>query len=449
MCVYDDLRGWDTEPYIGSEFYLEYGHFDYYVTVPSSFMIVGSGELKNPQDVLTRTENDRMAQAKASDKTVMIRTPAEVDDPASRPKTSGTLTWHFHMDSTRDVAFSASPVFVIDAARINLPGGHTSLAMSAYPPESAGDEAWGQSSAVLKHAVEQFSKKWYPYPYPAAINVAGFSTGMEYPGIVFDGIRDAGKQLFWITAHEIGHSWFPMIVGSNERRSAFMDEGFNTFIDTFESDEYEGGKYGPKRDSEYSAGGEPADTILKILDNPDAPPILTRADGFGGQLTHPISYFKAAYGLTLLREQILGPERFDWAFRKYIADWAYKHPSPSDFFREMESEGGEDLAYFWRGWFMNNWTLDMAVKDVQYVKGDAANGVSVTVANLGQLVLPSVVQVNFSDNTNTRVNLPAETWLAKGSYTFTLPSKQAVTSVVLDPDHKIPDDNRANDVMKK
>jgi len=445
MCVYDDLRGWDTQPYIGSEFYLEYGHFDYYVTVPSSFMIVGSGELKNPQEVLTKAQNDRYAKAKTSDATVMIRTPEEVDDPASRPRTSGTLTWHFHMDNTRDVAFSASPVFVIDAARINLPNGATSLAMSAYPPESAGADGWEPSTAIMKHSVETFSKRWYPYPYPAAINVAGFSTGMEYPGIVFDGIPDKGKQLFWISAHEIGHSWFPMIVGSNERRNAFMDEGFNTFIDVFESDDFENGKYGPKRDSEYSAGGEPADTILKVLDNPAAPPILTRADGFGGQLTHPVSYFKAAYGLTLLREQILGPERFDWAFRKYIADWAYKHPSPSDFFREMESEGGEDLSYFWRGWFMNNWTMDMAVKDIH----DAPNGVTITIVNNGQLVLPNTVQVTFADNTTTRVNIPVETWLSKGSYTLTLPGKQPVVSVMLDPDHKLPDDNRTNDVLKK
>jgi hypothetical protein len=449
MAVYDDLRGWDTLPFIGSEFYLEYGHFDYYVTAPSSMLIVGSGELMNPQEVLTKTQVDRLAQARASDKTVMIRTLDEVADPVSRPRGSSTLTWHFHMDKTRDVSFSASNVFVWDAARINLPDGAHALAMSAYPVESAGDDGWGRSTEYLKHAVEQFSRKWLPYPYPEAINVAGFSSGMEYPGIVFDGIRDKGKQLFWITAHEIGHTWFPMVVGSNERRNAWMDEGFNTFIDTFESDEFQGGVYGPKRDSEYSAGGEPPDTILKVLNDPQAPPILTPADGFPGQLTHPVSYFKAAYGLTLLREQILGPERFDWAFRKYIRDWAYKHPSPSDFFREMQSEGGEDLSYFWRGWFMNNWTLDMAVKDAQYVKGDYHQGVTVTIANLGQLVLPNTVQVNFEDGSNARVKLPVETWLSKSAYTFTLENKQPITTVVLDPDHIIPDNDRSNDVMKK
>jgi hypothetical protein len=449
MAVYDDLHGWDTLPYIGSEFYLEYGNFDYYVTLPSNMLIAGSGELKNPREVLTATETERLAQARASDKTIMIRTPQEVDDAAGRPQRSSTLTWHFHMDNTRDVAFSASSVFVWDAARINLPDGAKSLAMSVYPVESVGDAGWGRSTEYLKHAVEQFSRKWFPYPYPAAINVAGYSTGMEYPGIVFDGIPDQGKQLFWITAHEIGHTWFPMIVGSNERRNAWMDEGFNTFIDTYESDEFQNGVYGPKRDSEYSAGGEPPDTILKVLNDPAAPVILTRADGFPRNLGHPVSYFKAAYGLRLLREQILGPERFDWAFRKYIRDWAYKHPSPSDFFRAMESEGGEDLSYFWHGWFMNNWTLDMAVKDAQYVKGDYRQGVSITIANLGQLVLPNAVQVNFEDGSNTRVKLPVEAWISKGEYTFTLDSKQPILSIVLDPDHVIPDNDRSNDVLKK
>ena len=97
-----------------------------------------------------------------------------------------------------------------------------------------------------------------PYGCPCGLPQgyqAGPATGMEYPGIVFDGITDKAKTLFFISAHEIGHSWFPMIVGSNERRHAFMDEGFNTFIDIEESAEYLGGKYGPKRDAEYSAGG--------------------------------------------------------------------------------------------------------------------------------------------------------------------------------------------------
>ena len=348
-------------PYIGNEFYLEYGHFDYYVTVPSEMIVAGSGELVNANEVLTQTQMARLEEARNSDKTLMIRNVTEVYDPASRPKVGGTLTWHFQMDHTRDVVWSASPVFVWDAARINLPDGKKSLAESVYPPESIGDRAWGRSTEYVKDTVERFSRQWFPYPYPAAINVAGFSTGMEYPGIIFDGIDDNGKTLFWISAHEIGHTWFPMIVGSNERRNAFMDEGFNTFIDIDESAEFQGGVYGPKRDGEYSAGGEPPDTILKVLDDPAAPILLMPADAYTGPILHPVSYFKAAYGMVLLREQILGKQRFDWAFRKYIRDWAFKHPSPSDFFREISSEGGEDLGWFWRGWYMHNWRFNLAV----------------------------------------------------------------------------------------
>lgn len=434
MCVYDDLRGWDTLPYIGSEFYLEYGRFDYYVTVPGNMLVAGSGELVNAKDVLTKTEFDRLNAARKSDKTIVIRSAAEVNDPASRPKTDGTLTWHFHMDHTRDVSWSASPVFVWDAARINLPDGKTSLAESVYPPESVGEDAWSRSTEYVKDTVERFSRQWFPYPWPAAINVAGFSTGMEYPGIVFDGIDDKGKTLFWITAHEIGHNWFPMLVGSNERRNAFMDEGFNTFIDIGESAEFGGGVYGPKRDPEYSAGGEPPDTILKVLDNPAAPTLLMPADAYTWQTGHPVSYFKGAYGMTLLREQILGPQRFDWAFRKYIRDWAYKHPSPSDFFRAMDSEGGEELDWFWRGWYRNNWRFDMAVTGI--------DGNHITLANKGQLVLPAAVEVQYTDGSKVRFRVPVETWESKGELVWA--GEKAIAAVIIDPDHMLPDDDRTN-----
>ena len=458
MCVYDDVRGWDTLPYIGSEFYLEYGSFDYTVTVPASFLVAGSGELINPAEVLTAKQIARLDQARHSDKTVTIRSPEETTDPASRPKQTGTLTWHFRMDHTRDVVFTASPAFVWDAARINLPAdqhppnslpaGTIPLAMSVYPVESVGQQGWSRSTEYLKHAVEEFSRRWFPYPYPAAINVAGFTAGMEYPGIIFDGIEDQGKTLFWVTAHEIGHTWFPMIVGSNERRWAFMDEGFNTFIDIFESDDFDHGAYGPKRDSEYSADGNPPDTILKLLDDPAAPVILAPADEFPNTLGHSVQYFKAAYGNVLLREQILGPQRFDRAFRKYIRDWAYKHPTPSDFFRTMESEGGEDLSYFWRGWYMHNWTLDLSVDSVAYIGGDPRFGLAVTVSNRRELVLPATLEVAYTDGAKDRIRIPAEAWLAKGTATFTFHGNKPAATVTIDPDHVLPDDDRSNNTLK-
>jgi len=447
MAVYDDIRGWDTAPYLGQEFYLEYGDFDYWITLPSDMIAAGSGDLVNPAEVLTKTQIERLAKARTSDAAVMIRAPGEVTDPTTRPKAGGTLTWHFRMENTRDVALTASRGFVWDAARINLPGGKTALAQSVYPVESQGSDKWGRSTEYLKHAVERFSERWYPYPWPNAINVAGPTSGMEYPGIVFDGPTDAGKQLFWITAHEIGHSWFPMIVGFDERRHAWMDEGFNTFIDVYESDDFNHGEYAPKRDSEYAqGGGNPVDEILPVLADKDAPPILSRGDTVIEKYRHPVTYFKSAIGLILLREQILGPSRFDPAFRRFIAAWAFKHPKPADFFRAMESEAGEDLSWWWRGWYENTWQLDLAVTGVGYVNGDPAQGAQVKIEARDKLILPATLRVTYADGKASDIRLPAETWIRQGSTTVSVPGTTKIVRAELDPDHVLPDRDRANNV---
>jgi hypothetical protein len=411
--------------------------------------VAGSGELVNPDEVLTKTERQRLEQARHSDATVMIRTPEEVTQPSSRPKQSGTLTWHFRMQNTRDVAFGASKAFVWDAARINLPEGKTALAMSVYPVESGGKEAWGRATEYLKASTEYFSKQWYPYPWPVAINEAGTAGGMEYPGITFDHKLAKGKNLHMVIAHEIGHSWFPMIVGSNERRDAWMDEGFNTFIDVYEDDAFNHGEYAPKRDSEYApGGGNPADEIAAVLADPAAPAPLNGADMTPEKYRHPISYFKGAFGLVLLREQIIGPERFDPAFRRYIATWAYKHPSPSDFFRFMESDTGEDLGWFWRGWYEHNWQLDLAVQKVAYTGGDYRKGADVTVANLDRLVLPATLQVVYDDGSKQDIRVPVETWQQHRSYVIHVAGTRKLVSATIDPAHALPDANRGNNIIK-
>ncbi|MGH8221180.1 MAG: M1 family metallopeptidase [Steroidobacteraceae bacterium] len=448
MAVYDDLRGWDTLPYLRSEFYLEYGDFDYFVTVPWDMLVAGSGELRNPRDVLTSLELKRLREARASDGTVVIRSAAEIGDPHSRPTQRGTLTWHFQLDEARDVSFAASRAFIWDAARIDLPGGRGALAMSFYPVESAGAGAWGRATEYLKDATEHFSSRWAPYPYSTAVAVAGPVGGMEYPAIVFDDYKDAGKALFSITAHEIGHTWFPMVVGFDERRDQWMDEGFNTFIDVYESEDFKHGIYGPKRDSEYApGGGNPADEIVPLLEDPEAPILLTRADQVSERYRHPLTYFKSALGLVLLREQILGPQRFDWAFRKFIRDWSYRHPTPSDFFRAMDSAGGEDLSWFWRGWYLNNWTLDLAVEGIRPVEGGWNKGAIVTVANLDPLVMPAVLEVDFDDGSRRRIRLPAETWIQQGRIELTLDSTRPVRAVRIDPDRVLPDKDRSNNVL--
>ena len=443
VAVYDDLRGWDTLPYLEQEFYLEYGDFDYSVTVPANWIVQGSGELANPEEVLSPIERSRLAQAKQSDKTVIIHRWNEPLGPAT-----GTRTWHFTMRDTRDAAFGASPAFNWDAARIRLPGGKAALAESVYPPEA---KSWNRSTEYLKDAVERYSAKWFSFPWPVALNVAGPAAGMEYPAMAFDDINAKPKDLFWITAHEIGHSWFPMTVGFNERRNAWMDEGFNTFIDTYESDEFEGGIYGPKRDSEYApGGGNPVDEILPLLADPNAPPIMTRADTILEKYRHPVTYFKTALGLVLLREQILGPERFDPAFRRFIAAWAFKHPTPADFFRAMDSEAGEDLSYFWRGWFENNWQLDLAVTGIRpFPEDNALKGSLVTVASLGKLVMPATLRLTFANGSKRDIRLPAETWIRQQATDVPIVSGSPVVRAELDPDHKIPDMNRNNNLFPR
>jgi hypothetical protein len=438
MAVYDDLRGWDPLPYLAQEFYLEYGDFDYWVTVPANWIVAGSGELVNEAQVLSTEQRARLARARTSDKTVMIRAAGE-----QFGSPTGTHTWHFRMHDSRDVAFGASPAFIWDAARLRLPGGRTGLAMSVYPPEA---KAWDRSTEYLKDSVERYSAKWYPFPWPVAVNVAGPAAGMEYPALAFDDIDSPPAQTFWVAAHEIGHSWFPMTVGFNERRDAWMDEGFNTFIDVYESDEFNRGEYAPKRDSEYAPkGGNPVDEILPILADPEAPPILSRADTVIEKWRHPVTYFKSALGLVLLREQILGPERFDPAFRAFIAAWAFKHPTPADFFRFINSESGEDLSWWWRGWYANNWQLDLAVTGIKpFPADDPIKGSLVTVEARDKLIMPATLRVTFGDGTSRDVRLPAETWIRQASTDVPVVGPSPVVRAVLDPDHKIPDKDRSN-----
>ena len=451
ICVYDDLRGWNTLPFLGSgEFYCEYGDFDYTVTVPNDMIVAGSGELQNSKEVLSEQQIQRLAEAKRSDKTVMIRTVDDVNRKVAHAISTGTKTWHFKMFNTRDIAFGASKAYVWDAARVNLPAGKTSLAMSVYPVESAGENAWGRATEYLKKSIEYFSEKWFVYPWPVAINEAGTAGGMEYPGIVFDGWRGKASELYWVTAHEIGHNWFPMIVGSNERRYAFMDEGFNTFIDVYASDDFNKGEYAPKRDGEYAPGkGNPADEIIPWLKDSLAPTMLGRADQFSEKYRHPIEYFKPAFGLVLLREAILGHDRFDYAFKKYIERWAYKHPAPDDFFRTMDSEAGEDLSWFWREWFQNNWQLDLAVQSVSYRDNDYKNGADITIANLQKMAMPCIVEIVLKDGGKQSIQLPVETWMQHAVYTIHLKTTQPIKSVTLDPTNMLPDSNRGNNIWKQ
>ena len=443
MAVYDDVKGWNTLPYLGrGQFYLDYGTIDYAITVPWNFLVVGSGKLTNPRDVLTGTENARLAAAAKSDSTVTVRGASEVTNPATRPVRSGTLTWRFHMTSTRDVAWAASPAFIWDAARINLPHHKTALAESAYPVEVAGDSAWGSSTQYVKHTIEYDSQQWYPYPWPVAVNVAAAAGGMEYPGMVFCGWTAKGRSLWSVTTHEIGHSWFPMIVGSDERQYGFMDEGFNSFIDIYSTLAYDHGRYAP-----YSAMEDSMPLLARVMKGTGQPnPIITYADNIKRDYLGFNNYVKPAAALYLLREDVLGHRRFDEAFRAYIQRWAYKHPTPKDFFRTMNDISGEDLDWFWKEWFYEPWTLDQAATGVSYVEGNPAKGAVITIANNDHMVMPATVRVVERGGQSGTVHLPVEIWQQGGKFSFRYDSHAAIDSVIVDPGDRMPDVDRANNV---
>lgn len=438
MCVYDDVYGWNTLPYLGAgEFYLEYGDFNVELTVPANHIVVGSGELLNPTEVYTAAQIKRWNSAKNSDTAVMIRAADEITSSSSRPTGKAMLTWKFAIKNSRDFAWASSPAFIIDAARINLPSGKKSLAISAYPIESSGSEAWGRSTEYTKNCIENYSKRWLEYPYPAATNVAGNENGMEYPGIVFCSWESKGKELWGVTDHEFGHIWFPMIVGSNERRFAWMDEGFNTFINTLSGQDFNKGEFD---DTITDMHG-----MANMVMDPSLEPVMAAPDNMKEDNLGYLAYYKPGYGLRVLRT-ILGEERFDNAFKTYIERWAYKHPQPDDFFRTMENVSGEDLSWFWRGWFQNNWMADQAIKRVRYEKNDPKRGAIVTIANLEKLPMPVYVEIKTVSGKVSRMQLPVEIWKRNSSWSFKVPTTEELSSISLDPDHVFPDIDSANNV---
>ena len=433
MAVYDDVRGWNTEQYLGQgEFYLEYGSFDVRLTLPANMLVAATGILRNPAEVLTPVQQARLAAARLSDTTVVIRGRNEIGDSASRPHPAGgLLTWHFTADSVRDFAWAAARHFVWDAARVN--GGRT-LAMSFYPPSA--DSIWREATADAKAAIESYSKMWREYPYPVAVNVNGIEGGMEYPMIVFCHNRTDAGALYSVTDHEFGHTWFPMMIGSNERLYPWMDEGFNTFQNHY--------TWKARYPGTPNRRGDPA-TYLTMAVSGQEQPIMTPADRTSPEWLGQIAYNKPAVGLILLRDQLVGPERFDAAFREYVRRWAWKHPTPADFFRTMDDALGEDLSWFWHAWFYTTETLDQAVESV-VTSTDSAGRVTsrIFLRNAGPMVMPVTLDVTLDDGTVQRLQLPVEVWYGGDHYVAAVPGPKRVTSVVVDPDGAFPDVNRAN-----
>ncbi len=365
MAAYYDVYGWQHKQFLGSgEFTLEFGDYDVRITVPADHIVASTGELQNPNEVLTATQRQRLQQAKTAKKPVIIVTQAEAEA-AEKGRATNTKTWHFKAKNVRDFAFASSRKFIWDAQGIKS-GNTDVMAMSYYPKE--GNPLWERySTHAIIHTIEQYNKYSFDYPYPVSISVNGPVGGMEYPMITFNGPRPVKDKktgeltyskrtkygLIGVIIHEVGHNYFPMIVNSDERQWTWMDEGINSFVQSLAQEAWE--------EEWDEMRGHPR-TIVPYMRSQNQVPIMTNSESllqFGNN-----AYAKPAAALNILRETILGRELFDFAFKEFSERWKFKRPTPADFFRTMEDASGTDLDWFWRGWFYTTDAVDISVDGV-------------------------------------------------------------------------------------
>ena len=363
LAVYDNVEGWQNMQFWGrSEWALEFGDYDVKITVPADHIVDATGELLNEKKVLTKQQRVRFEKARTSFKDPVFIVTQEEAEKAEKLKSKKSKTWHFNAKNVRDFAFASSRKYIWDAMAVNI-NGKTIMAVSLYPKE--GNPLWEEhSTRVVANTLEEYSKMTFDYPYSKAISVHADRQGMEYPMICFnygrpqpDGTYSerTKRGMIGVITHEVGHNFFPMIVNSDERQWTWMDEGINSFVEILSELDY---------DPNFFTGNLPKDIVRYMsMDQDNLSPIMSQGDyvkNFG-----PNAYTKPAAGLYMLRQTIMGPELFDYAFRTYSKRWMFKHPSPADFFRTMEDASAMDLDWFWRGWFYTTDYNDIGVKDVK------------------------------------------------------------------------------------
>jgi hypothetical protein len=363
LAVYDNVEGWQNMQFWGrSEWALEFGDYDVKITVPADHIVDATGELLNEKKVLTKEQQKRFEKARTSFNNPVFIVTQDEAELAEKERSNKTKTWHFNAKNVRDFAFASSRKYIWDAMAVNI-NGKTVMAVSLYPKE--GNPLWEEhSTRVVANTLEEYSKMTFDYPYSKAISVHADRQGMEYPMICFnygrpnpDGTYSerTKRGMIGVITHEVGHNFFPMIVNSDERQWTWMDEGINSFVEILAELDY---------DPNFYTGNLPKDIVgyMSINQN-NLSPIMSQGDyvkNFG-----PNAYTKPAAGLYMLRQTIMGPELFDYAFRTYSKRWMFKHPSPADFFRTMEDASAMDLDWFWRGWFYTTDYNDIALKEVK------------------------------------------------------------------------------------
>ncbi|TWU10509.1 hypothetical protein Poly21_44140 [Allorhodopirellula heiligendammensis] len=370
MTAYTDYTGWQHNQFLGAgEFTLELGDYRVNITTPADMVVAATGTLSNPHEVLKEEWIERLSSIADKQKPTFIVTPEEAKENEAKKSESKksedsaeqTKTWSFNAENVRDFAWAASRKFIWDAMSVKV-GDRTVTAMSYYPNEA--EPLWSQySTESVAHTLEVYGRYTFEYPYDVAISVNGPIYGMEYPMICFNGPRPekdgtyskATKYgLISVVIHEVGHNFFPMIVNSDERQWTWMDEGLNTFLQYLAEQEWE---------ENYPSSRGPAEKIVPYMRGGNQRPIMTGSDEilqFGNN-----AYGKPATALNILRETVLGRERFDFAFREYARRWKFKRPTPADFFRTMGDAAGTNLDWFWRGWFYSTDHVDIAIDSVE------------------------------------------------------------------------------------
>ncbi|MGB1075009.1 MAG: M1 family metallopeptidase [Flavobacteriales bacterium] len=372
MVVYCDNEGWQNKQFLGSgEFTLNFGDYHVEITVPSDHVVASTGELRNAKTVLTAAQRKRFETARGTyDQPVMIVTEEEAKE-AEKSREKGLKTWVFDAENVRDFGWASSRKFIWDAMAVKV-GNTSPLAMSYYPKE--GNPLWEQySTKAVAQTLKTYSKFTIDYPYPVAISVHTKWIGMEYPMICFNGGRPEADGTYTertkigmisVIIHEVGHNFFPMIINSDERQWTWMDEGLNTFVQYLTEKEFDRNyptRRGSARDIRNYMGG----------DKSRISPIMTNSESiyqFGNN-----AYGKPATALNILRETVMGRELFDYAFKEYARRWAFKHPTPADFFRTMEDASAVDLDWFWRGWFYSTDHVDLALDQIRWMQPSTGN----------------------------------------------------------------------------
>ena len=431
MAVYDDVRGWTAQPYQGDgEFYMGYADYDLSITVPEGWLVGATGTLQNPDDVLPDSVRARLDRARRTGEIVSVVDSSERGvgtATAAAPAGDSTLTWRFSAEQVRDVAFGTSDDFVWDATTAET-GTGTSMIHSFYRPEKT---TWQRSAEFARFSIEHLSDMLIPYPYPHMTAVEGpIGGGMEFPMITHIGDPTSDEALFGVTYHEISHEWFPMIVGTNEKAYAWFDEGTTVFNETEGRDDFF-----PDQDA-WASSEHYYFRFASTVETPS----MRHADRYpvSGIDRYLASYDKPGVMLHALRG-ILGEETFFEAYRTFTERWAYKHPTPYDFFNTFEDVAGRELDWFWRGTLYETWTMDHAVQSVEQTE----DGAVVTVADEGQLPMPVLLRATFADGRTVERRVGVEPWL-NGKRSVEVPLDGTVTEVRIDADKMLPDLDRSN-----